>query len=88
MAGTTDGFEIAEKDLELRGPGEVFGSEQSGMPGFRFANIMRDQDVLSMARADAFEIVSSDPELAEEHNAFVKKVYTSVYSAREKLVLY
>lgn len=88
MARTTDGFEIAEKDLELRGPGEVFGNEQSGMPDFRFANIMRDQDVLATARADAFRIIASDPDLELEQNMLLKEVYTSSYAAREKLVLY
>lgn len=53
MEETTDGFKIAEKDLEIRGPGEVMGTRQSGLPAFRIANIVRDQKILQMAREDA-----------------------------------
>jgi ATP-dependent DNA helicase RecG len=53
MEETTDGFKIAEKDLEIRGPGEVMGTRQSGIPAFRVANIVRDQKILEMARREA-----------------------------------
>lgn len=53
MEETTDGFKISEKDLEIRGPGEVMGTRQSGLPAFRIANIVRDQKILQMAREDA-----------------------------------
>ena len=53
MEQTTDGFKIAEKDLEIRGPGEVMGTRQSGLPEFRIANIVRDQKILEMARHEA-----------------------------------
>ncbi len=53
MAQTNDGFEIAEKDLELRGPGELLGTKQSGLPEFRVANIVRDQQFLEGARKEA-----------------------------------
>jgi len=53
MEQTTDGFKIAEKDLEIRGPGEVMGTRQSGLPEFRIANIVRDQKILEMARREA-----------------------------------
>jgi ATP-dependent DNA helicase RecG len=53
MEETTDGFKIAEKDLELRGPGEVLGTRQSGLPEFRIANIVRDQKILEVARREA-----------------------------------
>lgn len=53
MEQTTDGFKIAEKDLEIRGPGEVMGTRQSGLPEFRIANIVRDQKILEMARLEA-----------------------------------
>jgi ATP-dependent DNA helicase RecG len=53
MEETTDGFKIAEKDLEIRGPGEVMGTRQSGLPEFRIANIVRDQKILEMAKREA-----------------------------------
>ena len=53
MEETTDGFKIAEKDLEIRGPGEVMGTRQSGIPAFRLANIVRDQQILEIARREA-----------------------------------
>ncbi|MEO6724506.1 MAG: DNA helicase RecG, partial [Blastocatellia bacterium] len=53
MEQTTDGFKIAEKDLEIRGPGEVMGTRQSGLPEFRIANIVRDQKILEVAKREA-----------------------------------
>jgi len=61
---TNDGFRIAEEDLRLRGPGEFFGTRQSGLPDLRAANILRDADLLEAARAEAFTIVQEDPTLA------------------------
>ena len=53
MEETNDGFVIAEKDLEIRGPGEVMGTRQSGIPAFRLANLVRDQQILELARREA-----------------------------------
>ena len=53
MVRTTNGFEIAEMDLELRGPGEFFGTRQAGMPDFRVSNIVRDRDLLQEAKGEA-----------------------------------
>jgi len=63
MAATTDGFEIAEKDLLLRGPGEVFGMRQAGAPPFKVADLMRDRDLLAMARRDAETWIKKSPTL-------------------------
>ncbi len=68
MEGTNDGFKIAEADLELRGPGEFLGSRQSGLPGFRLANLIRDVQILQDARAAAFELLDQDPRLARKEN--------------------
>ncbi|MDP9494241.1 MAG: ATP-dependent DNA helicase RecG [Actinomycetota bacterium] len=64
MASTTDGFVLAEEDLRIRGQGTVFGARQSGMPDLRFADVLRDFDLLVEARHDAFELVDHDPELS------------------------
>jgi ATP-dependent DNA helicase RecG len=62
---TTDGFKIAEEDLRLRGPGEFFGTRQSGLPDLRAANIIRDADLLEKARIEAFALLENDPNLAQ-----------------------
>jgi ATP-dependent DNA helicase RecG len=58
MVRTTDGFEIAETDLELRGPGEFFGTRQAGLPGFRVANLIRDRELLEAARREASAVLA------------------------------
>ncbi|MEC0247274.1 ATP-dependent DNA helicase RecG [Paenibacillus chitinolyticus] len=58
MTDTTDGFEIARRDLELRGPGDFFGTKQSGLPDFRIADMMVDFETMEMARDDAAELVA------------------------------
>ena len=63
MINTTDGFKIAEVDLELRGPGDFFGTRQSGMPEFRVANVLTDAEILEAARTEAFALVDRDAEL-------------------------
>ncbi|MCB5246329.1 MAG: ATP-dependent DNA helicase RecG [Candidatus Cloacimonetes bacterium] len=88
LASTTDGFIIAEKDLELRGPGEVFGTEQSGMPHFKFANLVSDQPILKLARQDAFEIITQDPELTNPDHKLLKNIYFRQFAEKEKLILY
>ena len=85
MVSTTDGFKIAEVDLQLRGPGDFFGTRQSGVPEFRVADIINDTDVLHTARADAFAIVERDPELrAPEHHSLARHLRTH---DRESLAL-
>jgi ATP-dependent DNA helicase RecG len=67
MASTTDGFVIAERDLELRGPGDFFGTRQSGMPKLRTGDLVRDREVMEDAHAEARAMVASgqlDPPLA------------------------
>jgi ATP-dependent DNA helicase RecG len=64
MRETEDGFRIAEEDLRLRGGGEILGTRQSGMPGFRIARADIHADLMEMARDDARLVVETDPELA------------------------
>ena len=66
MRETEDGFVIAEEDLRLRGGGEILGTRQSGMPGFRIANIEIHASLMEIARDDAHMIVDSDPDLTTE----------------------
>jgi ATP-dependent DNA helicase RecG len=63
LESSSDGFVIAEKDLELRGPGEVLGTRQSGLPELAVANLGRDADLLAVARTLAEEVVRRDPQL-------------------------
>jgi ATP-dependent DNA helicase RecG len=70
MERTTDGFKIAEADLEIRGPGEFLGARQSGLAGFKMANLVRDVKLLQEAREAAFAVFERDPELGHaEHQA-------------------
>jgi ATP-dependent DNA helicase RecG len=63
MVKTHDGFRIAEEDLNIRGPGEFFGTRQSGMPDLKIANIVRDARLLQEARKEAFKLIEKDPEV-------------------------
>ncbi|MBL8912666.1 MAG: ATP-dependent DNA helicase RecG [Archangium sp.] len=73
MEQSSDGFVIAERDLEIRGPGEFLGTRQSGMPELAVANLVRDQPILSVAREEARAIIDRDPELAApEHQRLVR----------------
>ena len=67
MVATQNGFELAELDLEQRGPGEFFGTRQAGMPEFRVANLLRDRTVLELAKAEAARFVEKpDPAMTKD----------------------
>jgi ATP-dependent DNA helicase RecG len=75
IGGTDDGFEIAELDLAIRGPGELFGSRQSGLPPFRVADLSTDLDLLRLARRDAKDWIERDSDLAlPEHRLLRRKL--------------
>jgi len=74
MEDTEDGFLIAEKDLELRGGGEVLGARQSGMPEFRVANVPEFVTLLAAARDDAQLFLSSDPKLESERGHAIRRL--------------
>jgi ATP-dependent DNA helicase RecG len=73
MTRTNDGFEIAEYDLRLRGPGEMFSTRQHGLPDLKIANIIDDFDLLTMARRNAFELVSGDPVLIKPQHRNIRQ---------------
>ncbi len=75
MERTTDGFEIAEVDLELRGPGDYFGTRQSGLPEFKVVDIVHDTEVLSLARHEAFNLVHDDPQLRLPQHQHIRKYF-------------
>lgn len=70
---TGDGFVIAEKDLEIRGPGELLGTRQAGIPELRVAHLIRDQRVLAEAREEAFALVARDPHLASPEHEILRQ---------------
>ncbi|GIV41308.1 MAG: ATP-dependent DNA helicase RecG [Vicingaceae bacterium] len=70
MVSTNDGFKIAEIDMEIRGPGDIMGTRQSGMLKFKIANLLTDQLILEKARKDALQLIQSDPHLSNpEHQS-------------------
>jgi len=73
MTSTNDGFKISEVDMKLRGPGNLLGTQQSGLLNFKIADIIKDKDILEFSRADAKELLSSDPEL--KNNKEIKCEY-------------
>jgi ATP-dependent DNA helicase RecG len=74
MRDTDDGFKIAENDLKIRGPGEFFGTKQSGLPRLRIADLLTDQELLELARADALATVDRDPHLRSAEHRELREV--------------
>ena len=75
MVKTSDGFEIAEVDLRLRGPGDLMGTQQSGVLNLKIADIIKDHEILKLARSYASEILKSDPSLLSPDNQVIKHAY-------------
>lgn len=86
MERTTDGFEIAEVDLKLRGPGDFLGTKQSGLPDFRFGDIIQDQDLLELAKKQARELMEQDFLLSKQEHLELKHFFESYH--REKQQFY
>jgi ATP-dependent DNA helicase RecG len=85
METTTDGFVVAEADLRIRGPGEYLGTRQAGAPAFRAANLVRDAELLELARAEAIGWLKHDPSLASGESAELKRAIEKRWG--EKLAL-
>ena len=77
---TNDGFELADKDLELRGPGEFFGLRQSGFLNFKIADMVIDGEIIQFARETAIQTIKNDPSLKEDINKGVRKLLFNTYS--------
>jgi ATP-dependent DNA helicase RecG len=86
MERTTDGFQIAEEDLALRGPGEFFGIRQSGLPDFRVAHLIRDTPILIEARKEAFRLVQEDPALVQPSYSELKDLLKRRWKGRMELI--
>jgi ATP-dependent DNA helicase RecG len=82
MANTSDGFRIAEVDLELRGPGEFLGTRQSGLPDFRVANLVRDTRLLTLAQESAQAWVDADPALSAPASTALRAVLQRRWAGR------
>jgi ATP-dependent DNA helicase RecG len=80
MAATQDGFVIAEADLRMRGTGDFFGTRQSGLPEFRIADILRDTELLVVARDAAFQLLEDDPGL--RNTPLLREHLLSTYADR------
>ena len=72
MCKTSDGFEISEEDLRLRGPGDFFGSRQHGLPPLKIADIVCDMELMSIAQKCARELLEKDPELCLPEHSGIK----------------
>ena len=73
MVDSTSGFTLAQRDLEIRGPGDVFGTRQSGMPPFKVANPLEDHELLGMARRDAAEWIDRSPKLEAPDESLIRR---------------
>ncbi|MBU4271119.1 MAG: ATP-dependent DNA helicase RecG [Planctomycetes bacterium] len=79
FVSSTDGFELAETDFKLRGPGDIFGTKQHGLPPLRIADLLRDQSILKEARRDAHALPTADPDLSREEHAKLRRMMVARY---------
>ena len=82
MCDTNDGFVISEKDLELRGSGDFFGTMQHGLPEFKIANLFEDMKILKLAQEAAIKILSKDPKLEDKENVLLKRLIKDKFQKR------
>ena len=86
MAETTDGFKISEVDLKLRGPGEFFGTRQSGELKFSVADLSKDMSLIEKTREAAFELIDDDKQLRKEENKPVREHFLMNYKESMNLI--
>jgi ATP-dependent DNA helicase RecG len=82
MVETTDGFEIAEVDLQLRGPGDLMGTQQSGILELKIADLSKDGDLVNLARESAIKLIDNDPNILLSENAFLREKVISLLKER------
>lgn len=82
MQETNNGFVISEKDLELRGSGEFFGTKQHGLPEFKIANLFEDIKILKAVQETALKVINDDPYLEKEKNEKFKKFIEKRFNER------
>ena len=82
MCDTNDGFIISEKDLELRGSGDFFGTMQHGLPEFKIANLFEDMNILKVAQEAAIKIIDNDPKLEKTENVRLKRLIRDKFTKR------
>jgi ATP-dependent DNA helicase RecG len=86
MTRTNDGFEIAEIDLQMRGPGELLGKMQHGFPEFKAANIVKDLDLIEFSKIAAAKVLENDPSLIKPENAILKSLILKNFAGKLNLV--
>ncbi len=82
MCDTNDGFIISEKDLEIRGSGDFFGTEQHGLPEFKIANLFEDISILKKVQNISLKIMGDDPLLEKEKNVKLNELVKEKFSSR------
>ena len=82
MCETNDGFVISEKDLELRGSGDFFGTMQHGLPEFKIANLFEDVNILKLVQSVAIKILLDDPKLENKENRLLRELIKDKFMKR------
>ena len=88
MCATSNGFEIAQKDLEMRGCGEFFGTRQHGLPELKVANLFTDIDIAKEAQSTAADVLKFNPELCGIEYSFIKARIEKVFSKYGKIEIF
>lgn len=86
MTETNNGFEIAQEDLKMRGPGELMGTQQHGFPEFKAGDLVKDADIIEFAKKSASELVENDPELAKKEHFVLKQLINQRFYGKIKLI--
>src|SRR5699024_8912725 len=84
LQNSSDGFVISEKDLELRGPGEFFGTKQHGLPELKIANLFKDMEILKLAQKEAIDLIKRDPRLTKPENENIRNKIQMLFKDLEK----